>query len=286
MSSPNPIKVYVAGAYADRERVQNMFKQIRESPCLELEHDWLALIDSVKAPDEELTDAEASHYAWGDLSRIEESDVVLFLVPPKDLVGRGCWTEFGFALGCRFYAGRNDPRVIASGNLSTSIFTRAPDDYFSTDVEAFLHLEKLGDERWQEAKSFETRVNPPPPSSPPGEFVVVGEQRFRVTDGRGVPVSPASSSGCEHKPMFVQPLLTQDSSTDCDSADIVEVHVCSECHALYGVPGLLVGECLQIMSGGVVHLPCRSPVHVFPSQDGPPRCTWGHVDPKIERPRT
>ncbi len=132
------MKVYIAAAYADRERAKRWMDKVQETDGLELAHDWIAIIDEVRTEggrqEADLTADERTDYALEDLKHACDPNVFWFLVPKEG--GRGCWFEAGYITFRRGQFG--EPVTVASGpHLGVSIFTELLDYKYADDSEAF-----------------------------------------------------------------------------------------------------------------------------------------------------
>lgn len=90
------VRIYIAGASAERERVRAALAYVRSLGAV-VTFDWLAEIERVGTalPLDALT---AERSALADLRAIHEADVVLLLVPAAGVITTGAWAELGYAL--------------------------------------------------------------------------------------------------------------------------------------------------------------------------------------------
>ena len=130
----SPLKVYVAGAYAEAPRVERAFDWVRSRDELALAHDWLSVIRAVNKPDGDLSRADARKYANADLEQLRAADLVWFLLPQAH-VGRGCWVEFGYALGLS-----PSPAIVTSGPQLPTVFAALADQHCALDIVAERYI--------------------------------------------------------------------------------------------------------------------------------------------------
>jgi len=133
------LHVYIAGAYADRDRVLHNMEKVSYREELQLVHDWVSVIDRVRRehPDWQMPDHEAAEYALRDLEAMRKADVVWLLAP--ELGGRGCWYEVGAAWAWRI------PTIVSGPFCRSTVFTRLALELFDADVQAFARLEAMAE---------------------------------------------------------------------------------------------------------------------------------------------
>lgn len=79
--------IYVAAKFEERERVKKIYSLLTEAGH-KITHDWT----NEKESDDPRLLAEQ------DVTGVVTCDTFVFLPPPKDLHGRGCWVELGIAI--------------------------------------------------------------------------------------------------------------------------------------------------------------------------------------------
>ncbi len=130
---PKPIRVYVAGASAERhERASRVMKWLRDDKGevgkrlpIEITYDWPAMIDC-EGSDARLTHERRLQIATEEFAAIESADVMVFLVPNG--ASSGAWAELGYALA------KGIP-VYASGGISKSVFGTLVNEHVFHDDE-------------------------------------------------------------------------------------------------------------------------------------------------------
>jgi len=108
-----PTWIYVAGSSApsERPRVLAAMARVRAHQSMRLTHDWVAVIDAVRAAGEALHDAVRRRSASDDLGGVARADVLWLLAP--DVPSTGAWVELGYALGGGHCGVRR--RIVVSG---------------------------------------------------------------------------------------------------------------------------------------------------------------------------
>lgn len=91
------LRVYVAGASAEPERVRWAMDAVRDAGAA-VTLDWLAPIEAGVPANTGLSDAERRQYARADLDAVVSSDVLWLLAP--EAPSAGAWVELGHALRC------------------------------------------------------------------------------------------------------------------------------------------------------------------------------------------
>ena len=129
------MKVYIAASSApsERARVDAAFAGCRAAG-IEVVGDWRESVDASGANPKDLGLARAA--ANADLGAIEKCVALWLLVPEAG--GCGCWVELGAALeSARHFA---LPVVVASGDVSRSVFLSLCYKRFASDLEALRYL--------------------------------------------------------------------------------------------------------------------------------------------------
>lgn len=131
------MKIYVAGAWVEKEeRAMVWIKRLRSAGIV-ITHDWTVDdIPSTVKTDAMLPLGEREKRAKADLTGIDVADAV-WLLAPNERGASGAWTEFGYALGLRkkvFVSGRSHRRTI---------FTSQADEGFEEDRHAFNFIVDL-----------------------------------------------------------------------------------------------------------------------------------------------
>jgi nucleoside 2-deoxyribosyltransferase len=125
------VKVYVAGASAERSEVSKYMQLLRDAG-IEITLDWIAVIDAQGgAANEGMTGVQRHKAAKDDLKGVSDADIVWLIVPNN--YSAGAWVELGYALGI-------DKTVIASGNYERSIFTSHCDCEFTLHDDALAWI--------------------------------------------------------------------------------------------------------------------------------------------------
>lgn len=114
-------KLYVAGKWADRERLHGIIQDLRAAGY-EITHDWT----QVEVEEgEQRTVEHQNKCADLDISGVRSADLVIVDMQDKDYAYRGSWTEIGCALGIRI-------PVWIIGPASSNCF------YYASGCEHFL----------------------------------------------------------------------------------------------------------------------------------------------------
>lgn len=126
------VRVYVAGASAERDRVRGAMDYITAEGGV-VTHDWLAEIEAAGSSSAGLTREQRRRAAAANIEAIRQSDVLWLLAP----AGRSdALVELGIALGVRH--DRIDPepmRIVVSGPASRlSVFAALADLETPSDV--------------------------------------------------------------------------------------------------------------------------------------------------------
>ena len=129
------LRIYVAGASTDRERVARYMGALREAGW-EVTEDWCAAEAASGLDDGDLDDVTATAAARRDLNGIDRADVFWLVAPERPSFG-AC-TELGYAVARR---GSHDAptRIIISGPCP-SIFARLADRRYPSHVAALQAL--------------------------------------------------------------------------------------------------------------------------------------------------
>lgn len=127
---PDGVPIYVAGAYADKDRVRECMRMAR-ARGLHVVHDWPTIIEQSPG-DAALSDEEARQHAQGDLDALEGAKALWLVVPPEGH-GRGSWWEGGEARQAGI------PIVASGPNVRGTVFTALGRRYQS-DEHALDHI--------------------------------------------------------------------------------------------------------------------------------------------------
>lgn len=133
------MKIYIAGASKEPDRVRKMMNMVAEHQYLELTLDWLAAIADEPAKDEDLSPEEREGYATRDLDAVAAADVIWLLAPKG--AGKGAWIEYGYALAL----GAQRTTVVSGATGKFSIFSACADREFESDMEAWAWLATWAD---------------------------------------------------------------------------------------------------------------------------------------------
>lgn len=90
------MKVYVAGASRERDRVERILFAVGVEPRLYLTFDWLSHIDEVGAANEGVSRDQRLVSTSLNFQGIAQCDVFVLLIPSVET--RGAWVELGYAL--------------------------------------------------------------------------------------------------------------------------------------------------------------------------------------------
>jgi nucleoside 2-deoxyribosyltransferase len=131
VSSIGTLRVYVAGASKEPERVRWAMDSLRSAGC-KVTLDWLAVIEKAGSANEGLSDAQRARAAHDDLVGVQVADVLWVLAPEN--TSTGAWVELGYALALGTI-------VVVSGHARTrSIFAALAGHEFDSDDEALEHI--------------------------------------------------------------------------------------------------------------------------------------------------
>jgi nucleoside 2-deoxyribosyltransferase len=132
------MKVYVAGASAERGEVSKYMQLLRDAG-ITVTLDWVAIIDGEDGgvSNEGLSTERRRELAKADLQGVADADIVWLIVPNN--FSAGAWVELGYAFGL----GKS---VIASGNYERSIFTSHCVVEFRSHDDALAWLIDLDDQ--------------------------------------------------------------------------------------------------------------------------------------------
>lgn len=129
-------KIYLAGPSFDLKTCEHWIARIKESPVLELTHDWCEVIrfaDTLPdGPSQEFLDACAKR----DWAAIDEADIFWMLEPNSPYASRGASTELGFAL-----AGCPEMIVVSGPLIGANIFSRLATARYPLHADAFAFIE-------------------------------------------------------------------------------------------------------------------------------------------------
>lgn len=130
------IRVYVAGAWIEREtRAIPVIKALREAGVT-ITHDWTLdsnEVSNAATSDSELAKEYRLEHAKLDQQGVFTADYVLLLAP-TERGASGAWTEFGMALG------KGIPVIVAGGQPRCTLFTELAIRIFDTDAEGVAFL--------------------------------------------------------------------------------------------------------------------------------------------------
>ncbi len=128
------VKVYVAGAWVEKEHRASMWMERLRKAGIIITHDWT--VDDVACTvltDAHLPPGERKKRADDDLKGIDDADFV-WLLTPNERGASGAWTEFGYALGTL------KPVIVSGLAWERTIFTTRANQGFHSDDEAFHFL--------------------------------------------------------------------------------------------------------------------------------------------------
>jgi hypothetical protein len=129
------MNLYIAGAYADRERVLSVMADAARAGH-EIAHDWVSVIDRVRGGeghhDRDLPADEALRHALGDIRKILLADAFWLLAPPEGR-GRGCWVEMGVAF-------EGEVPIVVSGPTARDTVFTVLGHRFDTDAAALSYI--------------------------------------------------------------------------------------------------------------------------------------------------
>lgn len=131
------MKIYIAGASAEPERVQRAMDAARQLGY-EVTLDWLAVIKAVGAANDGLSVGERQKYALADLGAIYRADVFWLLAPEN--ASTGAWVELGYAIAVE---ARLENVVVSGPGAAKCIFVELADVVAPTDELALQHLKQL-----------------------------------------------------------------------------------------------------------------------------------------------
>ncbi len=131
------LKVYVAGAWVEKEeRAIPAIKALQAAGVM-ITHDWTKEgneYSNATDSDRHMPSAERLERAKADMRGVSDADIVLVLTP-KERGSSGMWTEFGIALGT------GKQVYIAGENSRRTLFTELPGvHHFETDAMAIAAL--------------------------------------------------------------------------------------------------------------------------------------------------
>ena len=133
------MKIYVAGASAEAERAARFIDAARGLGH-EITFDWVPVVRSQTVPEWELPSALRRSSAREDLAGVRGADLLVVLVPHKEVLSRGVWVELGYALGRRDVTDVA-PKVWCVGPWAVaSIFTELADEIHFSDAAALAAL--------------------------------------------------------------------------------------------------------------------------------------------------
>ncbi len=129
------LRIYVAGASTERERVARYMGALRDAGW-EITEDWCASEASLGVEDGDLDEETARRVAMRDLDGVHRADVFWLVAPERPSFG-AC-TELGYAV-CQRSTSPVGLRIIISGPCS-SIFARLADRRYPTHLDALRAL--------------------------------------------------------------------------------------------------------------------------------------------------
>jgi hypothetical protein len=132
------MKVYVAGASAERDLIASYMGRLRHAG-IEVVHNWPAIIDRVgTAQDGTTSEEDRRRYASEDLQMALEANAFWLLIPQATPT-IGAWVELGFVMAV-WSPVRRKKRIVISGAYHRSIFTSLADKCYSTHDDALAFL--------------------------------------------------------------------------------------------------------------------------------------------------
>lgn len=129
-------RIYVAGASKEAVFVEHCITELRAAGWV-ITEDWCAALRTQRAPEHELTAAEAEEIAVACLRGVITADVFWLLAPSAPSVG--AWVELGYARNEREC--RVPYEIIVSG-ACPSVFAALADARYPSHLEALHHLKE------------------------------------------------------------------------------------------------------------------------------------------------
>ncbi len=130
------MRVYVAGAWIERDKRAIPVIQRLRAVGITITHDWTHdsnEVSNAATSDSELAKSYRLEHATLDKNGVESADFVLLLAP-TERGASGAWTEFGIAIG------RRVPVIVAGGQPRRTLFTELAHSIFNTDDEGVAFL--------------------------------------------------------------------------------------------------------------------------------------------------
>lgn len=132
-ATEGPLRVYVAGASREPERVRAVMRELQAAPNVVLTHDWLTEME--RRPEDTMLRHELVEAARRDVCGLMSARVLLFLLPglpwlpralpsPRPLRSEpspGAWFELGFF--ARRWLISDHGHIIVSGPAPDTLFT-------------------------------------------------------------------------------------------------------------------------------------------------------------------
>lgn len=105
------MKIYIAGSSQELGRCERAIL-FATSLGFKVTYDWTESVRTSIAQgvlEHELPFEHREHQARRDLQAIDDADAIVVLLPEKGGTSRGCWIEFGYALGVYAHKTRGTP---------------------------------------------------------------------------------------------------------------------------------------------------------------------------------
>lgn len=112
-----PLRVYVAGASREPERVRAVMRELQAAPNVVVTHDWLTEME--RRPEDTMLRHELVEAARADITGLMSARVLLFLLPLEP--SPGAWFELGFF--ARRWLINDHGHIIVSGSAPDTLFT-------------------------------------------------------------------------------------------------------------------------------------------------------------------
>lgn len=116
-ATEGPLRVYVAGASREPERVRAVMRELQAAPNVVLTHDWLTEME--RRPEDTMLRHELVEAARRDVCGLMSARVLLFLLPAEP--SPGAWFELGFF--ARRWLISDHGHIIVSGPAPATLFT-------------------------------------------------------------------------------------------------------------------------------------------------------------------
>ena len=141
------MKIYVAGASAERAVVGRYIAKLREAGA-EITFDWVAPIEADGGvANEGLSPERSQELAQAALDGVEAAEVVWILVPKTASIG--AWIEMGSALTLRRRRALSSdgtsglPRIFVSGAYQRTIFSSLTCEVYDRDEDAYSAIVEM-----------------------------------------------------------------------------------------------------------------------------------------------